>query len=62
MVKQWNDMVENVRVNFECEVYSCEGQPCLTFLKYETLGNITTFLKEKYNVDVLEVFYMSTQN
>jgi len=54
-----DQLIEQIKAEMKCTVLYCEGRPCLEYKTQDELDIVTNFVQNKYNKDILDVFYIA---
>ncbi|MBR2569138.1 MAG: hypothetical protein IKE34_08115 [Paenibacillus sp.] len=55
-------VIEQVKEAFQCTVLWCEGRACLEYDSQEQLEHITSYVKETFDRDILDVFFTAIES
>ncbi|WP_195574735.1 hypothetical protein [Paenibacillus sp. 1001270B_150601_E10] len=55
-------VIEDVKEAFQCTILWCEGRACLEYDTQEELDHISSYVKEKFDRDLLDVFFTAIES
>ncbi|MBG9791513.1 hypothetical protein ABD76_02815 [Paenibacillus dendritiformis] len=50
-------IIDQVREKYNCRVLKCEGRPVLEYTSEQELDQITEYVRETFQKDLLDVFF-----
>lgn len=54
-------VIEQLKEQFQCTVLWCEGRACLEYNSNEELEHITSFVRERFSMELLDVFFTAIE-
>ncbi|WP_028543736.1 hypothetical protein [Paenibacillus taiwanensis] len=57
-----DNVIEDVKQQFDCTVLRCEGRPCLEYTSEKQLASISDYVRSHYDKDILDVFFTAIES
>lgn len=55
-------VIEQLKEKFQCTVLWCEGRACLEYKSAEELDQVSDYIKEHFDKDLLDVFFTAIES
>lgn len=55
-------VIEQLKEKFQCTVLWCEGRACLEYKSGEELDQVSDYIKEHFDKDLLDVFFTAIES